>query len=503
MASLLKRLWVIVILMLSSGMLAQGETGKVLTWIGEGRSPEDKSAGSVGELVYINTDGTSEKLLDIPANVEGIYPCGEGATSPDGQYFAFFVNTPAGGQDRGTLYQITESGQPAEVAAAHAMSCIGNGTFQYSPDSTRFAYIDYDELPSNGEYALGTLRLFDSESREEVVNFPDVGGFYLNDNTLELLQYYKSNQNIVDEIGVVVYENESSTEIATLFAEPECRFSSAQLTPANDQLVIFTGHRCSGRATSWQLYTVNPDGTNFTLAVSNTLGSPFANNARTNTQLPSADGETLIFTTPDGLSSNTVSVNSIPMTSLAVEGVNTLITRGAVMPRYNSRTFSLPENAFPRYSANRRWWAAAVADGSRRSVNIIDLNNPTAPPVASTTSDNILSLNFHPESTELYYVAGEREGEANTLAKINLESGEVTTIATGAYGGGVMSPDGAALALMMWQDGTDSRTTRYQTLAVVDPSDGSVTETLFEGIVYNESDELRARRFAYPLAFRR
>lgn len=501
MASLLKRLWIIVILILSSGVMAQVETGKVLVWIGAGSSPEDKTAGSAGELVYLNTDGTREKLLDIPANAEGVFPCGDDATSPDGRRFAFFVNTPAGGQDRGTLYQITDAGQPIEVAAAHAMSCLGNGTFQYSPDTTRFAYIDYQELPGNGEYAFGTLRLFQTASRTEITSFPNVGGFHLSDTTLELLQYYTSNQNVVDEIGVVIHENNISTEIATLFADADCRFSSAQLTPANSQLVVFVGHRCSGSGTAWRLYTVSRDGTNLTQALSNTLGSPFANNARTNTLIPATNGESLIFTTPDGLSSNTVSVNAVSLTSLSLEGVTTLIGRGAVMPRYNARTFNLPESAFPRYSDNRRWWATAVANGSRPSVNIIDLNNPTAAPIATATSNNVLSLIFQPETSELFFVAGEYEGYANTLGKITPESSEIATIATGAYGAGVMSPDGTALALMMWQEGTDSRSSRYQTLALVNPADGSVTTTLFEGIVYNESNELRARRFAYPLAF--
>jgi hypothetical protein len=55
---------------------------------------------------------------------------------------------------------------------------------------------------------------------------------------------------------------------------------------------------------------------------------------------------------------------------------------------------------------------------------------------------------------------------------------------------------------MMWAQGTDSRQSIYQTLALVNASDGSVSATLFEGITYNASNEISSRQFAYPLAYR-
>lgn len=501
-------LLVLLVSVLMNHDIAQAQSGKVLTWMGEGRSPENRASNSVGELVYISADGTEEKVLDVPANAAGVYACGSNATSPDGRHFVFFVNIPEGGRDGGVLYQVTGAGQPVEIGAAHAYSCLGNGTFQYSPDGTRFAYINYDELPANSAYTSGTLRILETETRREIVTFPDVSAFELGNSSAILLQYYFDTENtptrnddLVDEIAVITWDGSTSREIATLFADVNCRFATSQVASAGDRLTALVGQRCN--RSEWQLYTLHRDGTGLEVALTAPTGGQYALNTRTNTLFTTPNASRLIFTAPDGSETDRVQVFTVPTLNIVEESaLESVIQRGAVMPRYNARTFNLPDNAFPKYSDDRRWWATVVMEGSRPAVNVIDLSASAITPIVGTGSGAVLSLVFSPDNTALYYVSGQYERLENTLTRLDLDSGEATIIATGAYGAGVLSSDESTFAMVMWAEGTDSRASLYQTLALVNSADGSVTATLFEGITYNANDELGSRQFAYPLAFR-
>ncbi|MBC8171738.1 MAG: hypothetical protein H7X77_08695, partial [Anaerolineae bacterium] len=97
-----------------------------------------------------------------------------------------------------------------------------------------------------------------------------------------------------------------------------------------------------------------------------------------------------------------------------------------------------------------------------------------------------------------------RDGAENTLNRLTLANGNVTTLATSTFGtGGSSAPDGSALALNIWRKATDSRETPYQDLTLVNPADGSVIKTLLVGIAYNEDGTISGRTFALPLTYRR
>src|SRR3954462_1949330 len=81
---------------------------KILAWVGPGQSPPNKPSATPGQLVFITADGTVEPVMDLPANLTHAFPCaGASATSPNGQYFVFFM-----GRDTGELHLMTGTQVP-------------------------------------------------------------------------------------------------------------------------------------------------------------------------------------------------------------------------------------------------------------------------------------------------------------------------------------------------------------------------------------------------------
>lgn len=503
-----KRLWLpLTLLMLLTACGGGGGAGKLLVWTGAGVAPNSKTAGQPGQLLYVSTDGVTEPLLDIPAEALSVFPCSESATSPDGKHFVFMVNTPGGGRDGGTLYKITDTGKPVELGSVHALSCTGHGTFQYAPDSKRLAYIDYNEPNSNAEYVNGTLRIFNTESSQAGATIENISAFHLGNSAVAMLQFYTSTQNQVDEIAVLMHENNSTAEIATLFASPGCRFNGASITPAGGKLAILVGHRCPNAGTDWQIYTLNRDGGELTLMMTADQTGGYFPNTRTATLLASPNDQRLVFTSADGLARESVSVFSAALNNLAVDQLTTLVSSGGLMPTYAARTFPLPANARPVFSPDRRWWAVVTSDTrTPPAVSVIDLNTAQSPVTAAADARNntISTLLFAADNSGVFFVTGGRDGAENTLRRLTLADGTVTTLATDTFGtGGSIAPDGSSLALNIWRKATDQRATPYQDLTLVNPADGSVIKTLLVGITYNEDGSVKGRTFAMPLTYRR
>ena len=82
----------------------------VLTWVESGAGPQDSSPSAPGDLGLMDGSGTFTKQIDVPPQTSTVHACGEQATSPDGNVFAFYM-----GLDTGTLYMM----KGAELDIAH------------------------------------------------------------------------------------------------------------------------------------------------------------------------------------------------------------------------------------------------------------------------------------------------------------------------------------------------------------------------------------------------
>ena len=121
------------------------------------------TSGSPRQLALMDRAGAVLPIMDIPEDATRVVPCGDKATSPDGRFFAFYV-----GGDAGTLYLMDGANSPVQVDDAEYLVCLGNGTFQFTPDSRRFGYIDFLPGVTREEYPDGVLKLFDAASAGEI-----------------------------------------------------------------------------------------------------------------------------------------------------------------------------------------------------------------------------------------------------------------------------------------------------------------------------------------------
>jgi hypothetical protein len=152
----------------------------VLTWTEAGPAPAQSSPSTAGELGLMDAEGTFTALMDVPDQTSRLMACGEEATSPDGSMFAYYV-----GLDAGTLYLMHGSDAPVVLDPdVHALACVGGGTFQFSPDSARLAYIAFETDASASEFADGFLHVLDAASMDEQLLTRNVTAFDLVDDGL-------------------------------------------------------------------------------------------------------------------------------------------------------------------------------------------------------------------------------------------------------------------------------------------------------------------------------
>ncbi|MCK6577011.1 MAG: hypothetical protein L6Q98_02770 [Anaerolineae bacterium] len=402
--------------------------GGVLAWIG-GDGVINLS-GRTAQIALIGTDGAISTLLEFPDTGRPAAACGERATSPDGQLFAFYV-----GDDRGALYMMRGAQPPVALGEIEYLACLGMGTFRYSPAGGRFAYLDYVFGAALNDFADGVLRIYDSTSLAQVASFEDVVAYDLGDNDAAFLRFYASAEGIADEAAVIFWDGANERELATLLPTEEgCRFTSGQIVRVGGDPLLVMGHRCTrgDTTTHWQLYSVSVEEGSVTLIDSDSQPGSFVTFARTNVMFSSPDGETVYFTVPDGVTAYTVAVAAIQLSQLAEPASLSIVVpvaRQAVFPNYSGTT-----NAAPRFAPDGRWLAAVVTspDGDNQLV-LMELDAPEDAPLtvgAGARGDLIPAFAFSALSERLYYVAG---GDDNALYALDLASGAERRITRGQF----------------------------------------------------------------------
>jgi WD40 repeat protein len=482
---------------------AVGGDEKLLAWMGNGAAPGDHSASEPGQLVYLDAQGNIvQPVLDLPEGTSRVMPCGNGASSGDGRFFAYFV-----GRDVGTIYIITNSDAGTAVDDdVQAMACLGNGTFQFSPDSRRFAYIAFEPDAGASEFADGWLHIFNSEDKTEVISYEGVTAFDLHNNGAAFIRFFTSDRGEADEAGIFMWNGNSEVEVATLYPDEDCKFTSGQVALVNDtSMVVMMGHKCrrGDTRTSWRFYTVDASSRDATLAMSDFQAGVFAPFARTNNLFVSPDGARVYFTTSDGITSQSVGLTAVDLANVSPD--NVLVDKNAVMPKFDSSPYDFDENSAPALSSDGRWLAIVTnTPNNDATLNVFNLADANVPPIvipAGRTGDSVTNLSFTPDNSRLVYVAGGSSSGENSLFALDLNSGEEIRIRRGRYGASVMSWDNATVAAMEWKVLEDPKEPPYLTLTLINVSDGATT-TIFEGATIVDG-KVTEQKFIYPLGWRR
>ncbi|MDX1992008.1 MAG: hypothetical protein SF029_06450 [bacterium] len=466
----------------------------VLAWIAPGSNPGTLASSDSGQLVLLRANGQSQVALDLPDGTTRVQPCGDRATSSDGRYFAFL----AGNEVNPSLYVMDGQGTPNAVGTVSALTCLGGGTFQFSPDGSRFGYISYP-AQSSGDFDGGTLRVHTTSSREQAFSYDNVAAFDLFESRAAFISFFLNNQNQATEAAVFVWSGDTPDEISTIYAGDNCRFTSAATAFSTENtLVVMMGRRCSS-GTSWELHTIDIAARQDTLALSGTANGGYFNGSRSNNLHPAPDGSTVFYTIPNGVGQNIVNLRATPLVN-PVESADVMTS--AIMPRLGQSVYAMNVNAFPVVSPDGRW--LAVVDSDNSSLNVFDLNQPDVPPInipAGDSGDTISSMTFTQDSSQLLFVAGGNNRADNSLFALPLAAGSENRVIRGRYTQVIAAPDGQTAAVSEWLSAEQGSSRDYLNVSLIGLANGT-SAPLFRGADIIEG-RVAEPRFVYLLAWRR
>jgi hypothetical protein len=466
---------------------------QLLVWLGVGTAPGRHSATEPGRIAYLDGMGVSTPLLEVPRQTSRVQSCGDASVSPNGQYAAFFM-----GLDVGTLYLVKDVQKPTAVTEVHPLTCLGGGTFSFSPNSGRMAFINFEAGAEKSEFPDGLLQVYNTADMSELFRYENVIAFDMRDEGVAFVSFFTNDRNEADEAAVMWWSGSGTVEVATLNpASKDCRFTSAAIKALPDgKLLMVLGHRCTkgDTRTAWQLYAVDPSARSATLAATDYQPGTFASFARTNRIFSSPDGKLAFFTVPDGVTANTVGLKLVKVDDLAISD---WFERQVVMPTYSGSV-----NAIPRVSPDGRWLAAVVTSpNNENALYIWSLADASVAPItlrAGSAGDAISSLAFSADSSRLVLVAGGSDGADNSLVAVDLATGTDFRVARGRFGSGLtLSPDGGYAALLSWQKVDDPKEPLYANLVAI-AIQNSVVTTLYTGAEVVDG-KVSNQTFAFPL----
>ena len=457
------------------GALAD-ESDTLLAWVGNGAGPGQQPASSPGTLAFMDGTGATTPIMELPNGTNRIQLCGDQATSPDGTMIATFI-----GQDVGNLYLMRGTDEPVTVASVQALTCLGNGTFQFSPDSSRLAYISYEPGAAQSEFADGFIHVLNSADLQESFSEENVVAFDITNEGVAYVSFIPNSKGEADDVAINWWSGSASIEAATLQPTGEkCRFTSAQIAVLPDgKFLAVLGHRCTtgDTHTEWQLYSVDPSERSANMIAHEFQAGAFAAFARTNSIYVSPDGAHAYFTFSDGITANTVGMNHISVGDMSLSN---LIDRQIVMPTYSGAA-----NAFPQTSPDGQWLAMVLTSpNNQNTLHIINLSNPDVPPIdlsAGSAGDIISGMVFTPDSSRLLVVAGGAAPVNNSLFAIDLATGNDFRVSRGRFGRTLaISPNGESVALIDWKIVEDPKEPAYATTVIIQV-DNSEVATLYTG----------------------
>ena len=481
---------------------------RLLAWVAPAQRPGGQGASAAGELVFFLPDGTTEPVLDLPDGTTRVTACGPNGEAPNGSAFAFIATITGGGEETGTIYLMR--GASAELVTIdteiNPASCVGSAPFQFSPDSNRFAYIEWPIGATQMTSPYGTLRIFNTADATQIASFENVTEFDLTNDGAAFVNFFPNDQGEATEVAVTTWNGQVDVEVSSLVAEEEndCYYTSASIARVSNGLMSIMGYRCNrgdNTNSQWQLYLIDPNNRTALLETSENSPGRFFVFSDTNAIMPSPDGNNVFFVIPDGINNQSVSIYTSPSGEINPTQV---LDRSGVMPAVSDLPYDA-NNTVAQVSLNGRYFAIVVnTPDNSANLHVYDLSDPSLPAIvldAGDPGDTIASMVFNANSDRLYYVAGTDQGGNNSLFSLDLSTGAESRIRRGRYAQFVLSPDGNTIAAMNWVE-FDPEEDRYLTLEVIDVA-STVPTVVYVGGEVDAEGKLANPSFAYPLSWRR
>ncbi|HLA42597.1 MAG TPA: hypothetical protein VJZ27_04130, partial [Aggregatilineales bacterium] len=386
---------------------------RILVWTASVAIPGTQPANVPGSLATIDEDGNLVTMMDVPEQSSRVEACGIEAWSPDHSRLAMFMGNEVSPRGGG-LYMKHGSDTPELIDEIHLLGCWGgSGRLRYAPDGNRFAYISYETNAQLGTFADGELTIRRVNNNYDVeATFTDVVAFDITDSGVAFVTFLVNQFQQADEIVLNWWEDgDNEDEVISLRASEGCEFISGYVKRGPDDFYwLALAERCS--STEWQLFRIEPDGSNALLAMQITPPGAVRTTSEVNNIIFSKNGNHFFYTLPDGLGNNRVSLNRVAVDDLFAP--KTVIEQAVVMPG-----FALSKAAFATFSPDGNRMALPTNTPSGESaLYVIDFNRPTATPTMITDfarNEVISFLQFTPNSRRIVYVAGGTDGGDNAI----------------------------------------------------------------------------------------
>jgi len=422
------------------------------------RAEDPENGDGYGQIALLDSSGTATTVLAFTDDSTRAYPCGE---SPDGRYFAYYV-----GHETGDLYLMDGTTVSAPFASIYYSSCFFGDNFQFAPDGSRFATIDYRAEAFTKEYSDGVLRLYDSATVSEIASFDDVTAYTLSNDQAAYVRFYQNGDREGAEVGVNLWDGVENREVITLTPTGDrCRFTSASITMRNTLGILVLGQRCPNDGTNWQLYTIDFPGRIATLTASGETGGAYLGLTRTNNVFLSPNENYVYFTIPDGVTSSSGSLNVLNLTDLTV---NTLIERVSLFH------FGSPAEAF-WLSPDGTWLATG-------RLTAIELDDPANPVRVDLPRSGFTTAVFGQNNLYFTDTSSNPTGDG-ALFTLDLALGTPQRIARGYFAGSraLISPEGQSLALTTaGYVSPEDDSVLHNDIVALDLASGEMT-TLYDG----------------------
>ncbi|MEL6405038.1 MAG: hypothetical protein AAFR81_11775 [Chloroflexota bacterium] len=482
--------------------LADGQ--RLLAWIAPASAPGEQPSNTPGELVFFNPDGSTETILALPERTRDVIACGPNATSPDGSTFVFAVVTV---DDRANVYMMQGSSSDliTLLTDVNPAVCFGSTPFAFSADGSQMAFVEWPLDATEMTSPFGFLRIFDVASGSETNTFENVTTFQWTASGATWVSFFPNDQGEATEVAITTWDGTVDIEVSALVGDEEndCYYNSASIDEVSTGLMAIMGYRCNlGDVTStqWQIYNIDPANRTAQLELTDVASGRYFFFTDTNAIFPSPDGSTVLFTLPDGVTTQTAALFSTAVDTIEP---TELINRSAVMPSVSDTPYDA-NNATAQVSPDGRYLAVVVnTPNNDATLNIYDLSDASVPPIvmdAGDSGDTIADFVFDTANERMFFVAGTDEGGNNSLFSLDLNTGTEQRIRRGRYAQMVASPDGSTVAIMNWVE-FDAEEPLYLTLEVIDV-ESTVPTVIYVGGTVDEEGDLAEQAFAYPLAWR-
>lgn len=467
---------------------------RILVWVADAAEPGQHRADAVGDLGYMDGLGTYTKLGGALAQSGRIEVCGPHGISKDGRHMALFQGIEGGVV--ASLYLVTDGGEPQLVNDRfQPLGCVGaNGIFEFSDDGSRMTFIQFERDFPFG-FADGLLKVVTTDSLTELLNVRNVVAFDQTPNGVAFISFFTNDRQEADEVAVTWWDGNTDRELSSLLADDGCRYLGARIQQGPDGMLwMALEQRCSG-TTSVNFWKIDPTTRSEEFIFSAESAGRYSSYAESNRFFFAPDGNTIVYTLPDGITDETVSINAYDLT---LDESRVLVEKGAVVGYLSN-----PANAGMTVGSDGNFLAFVVRSVNNREFtlnlwNLADLSGPVLQERAGGETDTIPFMALSRDGKRLVYVAGGRDNSILTLDLTNPAAGP-DRVRRGTFGKwAALSPSGEELAIVEYQIQEEGiRGPDFLNTVIVNLVTAEVTTIYTGGRV--EGDEVKDASFAVPI----